>query len=198
MAFVGFSLLVFGASLFIPAFLLDVLVIWPCRWVSRLPLGWTCEPRTRADAAGTEIVEGRVRSTSGLRSLLEGEPCIASRLVGSVGSIPIDDGRAAPFEVVTDDGEVIAVDPDVALVDLPLPSVRLIGPVERPELDEFLEARGIPRGATPIALGEAVLHADERVIVCGMPSLAAAGEGYRGSGRALHGDAGSPVVLRRA
>ncbi len=203
----GFSLLISGGSLFIPAFLLDALVIWPCRWLSRrgrprrspgLALGLTFEPRTRADAPGTEIVEGRVRSTSGLRSLLEGNPCIASRLVGSVGSIPIDDGRAAPFEVVTDDGEVIAVDPDVVVVDLPLPSVRLISPLDRPALDEFLEARGISRGATPIELGEAVLHTDERVIVCGIPSLAAGGEGYRGTRRALHGDAGSPVTLRRA
>lgn len=144
---------------------------------------------------------GRVRARGTLISPLTGRPCVAWRLVGGSGSMPLDDGRALPFTVLTGRDEV-EVDAQVATLELAVPDgeprpLRAEPVPLDPELGGWLAARGIdPTGA--LLARESILAEDDEVEVVGTPTTETRADGYRGHSRreVLADLPGSPLIVR--
>ncbi|MFW5921588.1 MAG: hypothetical protein ACOCUS_07085, partial [Polyangiales bacterium] len=135
--------------------------------------------------AGSTEARGTVRVPSPVKSPLSHEPCAAFRVVGEGPVGDIDDAGGTSFEIETEDGERIRVDPHPAWIALEAESTPVVVQPDA-ELRRLLEDRGVfpERGAVRIA--EAVLREGDAVVVSGAleTDTSTGGErGYRESAR---------------
>lgn len=143
-------------------------------------------------------VRGRVRVLESVRSPLHRRECVAWRVVGDGPVGDVDDARAVPFDVVTDDGEVIRIEPAPASVAIEPESAPQQATPDR-ELSKFLEMRGVYPERGPVHLAEAVLEDGARVAAEGSLEGEDIG-GAKASSRptrVLRERPGAPLVIRR-
>lgn len=144
-----------------------------------------------------EIRRGKVRAQQTILSPLTRTPCVAWRLIGTAGAMPLDDGRAVPFTLLVGRDE-LEVDATIATLELePDADARILS--HDPELARWLAARGIdPSGE--LSVREAIAADGDELEVVGTVGIQARADGYRGhSSREVIADRpGSSLVIRRA
>jgi hypothetical protein len=154
--------------------------------------GLPIEVRTPSFHRG-ETREGMLRGTAA-PSPFGGEPLLAARVVGKLGMQEIDDAWIAPGPLTLrrpgarpdEPGAETPLDLEDGAWLLAEPTEPLARDEVGPELDAFLEARGIRIAAdgTTLDRGElrvARLRPDARVEVRGLPIARTVSDGYRGA-----------------
>lgn len=146
---------------------------------------------------GLSELRGTVRVLEPLTSPVQQTPCAAFRLVGHGPLGEIDDAGATPFELETEDGERVRVEPDPAWVALEVEE--RAQPVQLDDrLRRFLEQRGLFPERGEVRVAEAVLRDGDPVVVEGALETSR-GRGAASTGRVkvLREREGAPLVLRR-
>ena len=164
--------------------------------------GWAILPGPVARANAARVtVAGTLRAARDVkpfRSPLRDRRCVAYRLVGEAGEMPIDDARARPFDLELENGELVRVEAATASVDLPMshPEERKF---VREGRAEFLSRRGV---ASPdlVRVTEETLEIGARVIVTGAVRENQIASGYRETrnSRTLFDAPGAPLLIRPA
>ena len=142
------------------------------QWL-RPRLYWTEPPRVKLGVdvrprggRGISVV-GRVVADATLEAGISGRRCVAFRLTGRAGGDRVDDARAVPFTVVTDDGVRVRVLARPARVQVATRATEADADAPA-RLRLFLDARGLdPRD---VRLEEGIVAAGDRVRVSGAPT----------------------------
>lgn len=141
-------------------------------------------------------VEGVVRTRGTLRSPLTETACAAFRVRGATQVAELDDAGVTTFDVVTAEGEEVAVAEGGATVELEVGETQVMKP--HGALRAFLKDRGALADG-PGRFAESLLRDGDEVVVEGAVESHVTGDTYRGTRdtRSIVEAPGIPRVIRR-
>lgn len=145
---------------------------------------------------GAQTLTGEVVAPTVPDPLFAPGPAVAERVVGEATGGPIDDARVSAFDLRVGPDDVVRIEPDGWVVDIPCDADVDLEPAPGSAQGEYLDARGARTARASVRLRTGHVAPGHRVTVEGLVEDRAVPGGYRGS-KVVRRVGGPWALLRR-